>query len=172
LEANKEGHPCLLSSGAPDSLVRHRTVTVDGPMPISFLFWRRRPLQLRGSWRTGHCPVHTVQSGAPCRPLARATRRPRIVRPTVALATVGSPDSLVPLSTVGMGHASPADCTTDRCASDRWLTGQSGAPPDSPVNYSHTLQNISRERPFHRSPVWRTGHGPVHHRIVRCARLS
>jgi hypothetical protein len=23
-------------------------------------------------------------------------------------------------------------------ADDRWLTGQSGAPPDSPVNYSHT----------------------------------
>jgi hypothetical protein len=31
-----------------------------------------------------------------------------------------------PLLTVGAGHASPADCTTDRCASDRWLTGQSG----------------------------------------------
>jgi hypothetical protein len=24
-------------------------------------------------------------------------------------------------------------------AGDRWLTGQSGAPPDSPVNYSRTL---------------------------------
>jgi hypothetical protein len=43
---NKEGYPCLLSSGAPDSPVRHRTVTVDGPVPISFLFWYRRPLQL------------------------------------------------------------------------------------------------------------------------------
>jgi hypothetical protein len=32
---------------------------------------------------------------APCRPLARATRRPRIARPTVVLAAVGSPDSLV-----------------------------------------------------------------------------
>jgi hypothetical protein len=95
LEANKEGHPCLLSGGAPDSPVRHRTVTVDGPVPISFLFWRRRPLQIRGSWRTGHCPVHTGQFGASCRPLARATRRPRIARPTVALATVGTPDSPV-----------------------------------------------------------------------------
>ncbi|KAL5661672.1 hypothetical protein ACJX0J_028797, partial [Zea mays] len=43
-----------------------------------------------------------------------------------------------PLPTVGAGHASPADCATDRCAGGRWLTGQSGAPPDSPVNYSHT----------------------------------
>jgi hypothetical protein len=75
--------------------VAHRTITVDGPVPISFLFWRRRPLQLQGSWRTGHCSVHTGQSGAPCRPLARATRRPRIAWPTVALATVGSPDSPV-----------------------------------------------------------------------------
>jgi hypothetical protein len=45
--------------------------------------------------------VHRTLSGAhrtvwcPCRPLVWATRRPRIVRPTVALATVGSPDSPV-----------------------------------------------------------------------------
>jgi hypothetical protein len=93
LEANKEGYPCLLSGGALDSPVRHRTVTVDGPVPISFLFWRRRPLHLQARWRTRHYPVHTGQSGAPCRSLARATRRPWIARPTVALATVGSPDS-------------------------------------------------------------------------------
>jgi hypothetical protein len=53
-----------------------------------------------GSWRTGHCPVHTRQSGAPCRPLERATRRPWIWWPTVALATVGSPDSPVHHRTV------------------------------------------------------------------------
>jgi hypothetical protein len=73
--------------------VAHWTVTVDGPVPISFLFWRRRPLQLRGSWHTG-------LSGAPCRLLARATRRPRIARPNVALAIVGSPDSPVHHRTV------------------------------------------------------------------------
>jgi hypothetical protein len=50
--------------------------------------------------------VHRTLSGAhrtiwcPYRPLARATRRPRIARPTVALATVGSPDSLVHHRTV------------------------------------------------------------------------
>jgi hypothetical protein len=38
VKINKDGYPCLLSSGAPDSPVRHRTVTVDGPVPISFLF--------------------------------------------------------------------------------------------------------------------------------------
>jgi hypothetical protein len=50
---------------------------------------------------------------------------------------VGAPDTVrCPLPTVGAGHASPADCAADRCAGGRWLTGQSGAPPDSPVNYS------------------------------------
>jgi hypothetical protein len=61
-----------------------------------------------------------------------------------------------PLPTVGAGHASPADCAADRCAGDRWLTGQSGAPPDSPVNYSRTPLIFSRERSFHRRPAWRT----------------
>jgi hypothetical protein len=51
--------------------------------------------------------AHRTQSGVPNRLLLRATRRPRIARPTV-----------------GDG--------------DRWLTRQSGAPPDSPVNYGHT----------------------------------
>jgi hypothetical protein len=46
-----------------------------------------------------------------------------------------------PLSTVGAGHASLADCVADHCAGGRWLTGQSGAPPDSPVNYSCTPPN-------------------------------
>jgi hypothetical protein len=39
--------------------------------------------------------AHRTLSGAPCRPLERATRRPRIWRSTVALAAVGSPDSPV-----------------------------------------------------------------------------
>ena len=52
-----------------------------------------------------------------------------------------------PLPTVGAGHASPADCAADRCAGGRWLTGQSGAPPDSPVNYSRTPLIASREQP-------------------------
>jgi hypothetical protein len=44
--------------------------------------------------------AHRTLSGVPCRPLARATRRPRIARPTVALAAVGSPDSPVHHQTV------------------------------------------------------------------------
>jgi hypothetical protein len=52
-----------------------------------------------------------------------------------------TPDSPVPLPTVGAGHASPADCAADRCAGGRWLTGQSGAPSDSPMNYSRMPPN-------------------------------
>jgi hypothetical protein len=131
LETNKEGQSCLLSGGAPDSPVRHRTVTIDGPVSISFLFWHRRPLQIHGSWRTGHCLVHTGQFGAPCRPLARATCRRWIARPTVALAAVGSPDSPVNYSrTPPMFPKSglftggwPGAPDTVRCT-----TGQSGVP--------------------------------------------
>jgi hypothetical protein len=51
----------------------------------------------------------------------------------------GAPDTVrCPLPIVGVGHASPADCATDHCAGDHWLTGQSGAPPDSPMNYNRT----------------------------------
>ena len=118
MEANKEGYLCLLSGGAPDSPVHHRTVTVACPVQIAFLIWRSRPLKIWSRWRTGHYPV--------------------------------------PPSDRWLSHASRTDC-----AADRWLTGQSGAPPDSLVNYSHTPLNFSRERPFHRSPAWRTGHCPV-----------
>jgi hypothetical protein len=43
--------------------------------------------------------------------------------------------------------------------------------PDSPVNYSRTSPKFSREWPVRWRPAWRTGHYPVHHRTVRCARL-
>jgi hypothetical protein len=49
---------------------------------------------------------------------------PNLAQPTVATpASVGAPDSPVPLPIVGEGHVSPADHATDRCAVDRWLTG-------------------------------------------------
>jgi hypothetical protein len=89
------------------------------------------PLHLQARWRTGHYPVHTGQSGVPCRPLARATRRPRIARLTVALATVGSPDSPVnysrtpsifPESGLFIGGW-PSAWDTVRCT-----IGQSGVP--------------------------------------------
>jgi hypothetical protein len=74
---------------------------------------------------------------------------------------VGAPDSTVPLSTVAVGHVSPADCAVDRCAGGRWLTGQSGAPPDSPVNYSRTPPNSPESGLF-------TGGQPGAPDTIRC----
>jgi hypothetical protein len=87
LRAFQEGNSCLLSPGAPDSPVR-----------ISFLIWRSRPLQSWSRWRTGHCPVHTGQSGAP----SDRWHLPRVARGfrgrPLARPTVGSPDSPVNFS--------------------------------------------------------------------------
>jgi hypothetical protein len=104
LRAIQEGNSCLLSTGAPDSPVHHRTLSDADFFPIlaqptveelETLAHRT----LSGAHRTVRCPLLTVGS---------ATRHARIPRPTVGVP----------------------DC---------WLTGQSGASPDSPVNYSRTL---------------------------------
>jgi hypothetical protein len=95
-----EGQSCLLSCGAPDSPVHHRTATVHVWCSISFHTENSRPLVLRIGWRTGHC-------------LVCPTDRWR-------------------------NHVSCEDCTADRCGGDRWLTEQSGAPPDSPMIFSRT----------------------------------
>jgi hypothetical protein len=78
-----EGNSCLLSSGAPDNPMRHRTATVAYPVR-NFLPNRAQstvaalgPLAhrtLSGAHRTVRCLLPTV--GA-------ATRRPQISRPTV-----------------------------------------------------------------------------------------
>jgi hypothetical protein len=124
----------------------------------------------------------TEQSGAPpdnhCSCLV-CDFLPFLVQPTVATSgwlahrTLSGAHRTVrcPQPTVGAGHASPADLVADRCAGDRWLTGQSGAPPDSPVNYNHTPLKFFREWAVRWRPAWRTGHCPMHHRTVRCARL-
>jgi hypothetical protein len=65
-----------------------------------------------------------------------------------------TPDSPVPPSDRWAGHASRADC-----AADRWLTGQSGAPPDSPVIYSRTPPTKPESSQFARA-------SPVHHRTL------
>jgi hypothetical protein len=120
-------------------------------------------------WRTG-------QSGAP--PDSHYSCPVRDLLPILAQTTVADSWQLAhqtqsgayrtvqcPLPTVGAGHASPADCAADRCAGGRWLTGQSGAPLDSPVNYSRTPPNSPESGLF-------TGVQPGAPDIVRCARLS
>jgi hypothetical protein len=67
--------------------------------------WQLAHQTLSGAHRTVWCP---------CRPLARATRRPRIAQPTVALATVGSPDSLVHHRTVWYYSRTPSNISRER----------------------------------------------------------
>jgi hypothetical protein len=51
---------------------------------------------------------------------------------------VGAPDTVrCPLPTVGAATRRAKIARPTIGAGDRWLTGQSGAPPNSPVNYSH-----------------------------------
>jgi hypothetical protein len=116
LRAFQEGNSCLLSPGAPDSPVHHRTLSGVDLFPILAqpTVEDSEPLAhrtLSGAHRTVRCPLLTVGS---------ATCLAQIARPTVGPA-------------------------------DRWLTGQSGAPPDSPVIYSHTPPSKSREQPVDRS---------------------
>jgi hypothetical protein len=89
-----------------------------------------RPSLPSVEWRTG-------QSGAP--PDSHCRGSGADVLPFLAQMIVAPPGQLAhrtlsgvhrivrcPLPTVGVGHASPADCAADRCAGNRWLTGQSG----------------------------------------------
>jgi hypothetical protein len=93
-----------------------------------------RPNLTSVGWCTG-------QSGAP--PNHHCSCSVRDLLPFLAHPTVGPRDRLVHWTVrcaqpiVAAGHASPADCATDR-----WLTGQSGAPPDSLVNYSRMPPSI------------------------------
>jgi hypothetical protein len=116
---------------------------------------------------------HTGQSGAPpdipCS-LSGVDRLPKLAQATVedldplAHRTLSGAHRTVrcPHQTVGSAtrHARIAWPTVG--AANRWLTGQSGAPPDSPVNFSRTPPTNSRERPVDQTPAWRTGHCPVH----------
>jgi hypothetical protein len=118
LRAFQEGNSCLLSPGAPDSPVHHRTLSGADFFPSLAKPTVRdlEPLAHRtlfGAHQTVRCPLLIV---------GFATRRARITRPTVG----------------------PADC---------WLTGQSGAPPDSPVIYSRTPPTKSESSQFARASL-------------------
>ena len=113
-------------------------------------------------WQLAHRTLsgaHRTLSGAPSRPLARATRRPWIARPTV-----GSPDSPVNYSHTLLTWFPRA--ATSPQPTHRTL---SGAPPDSPVIYSRTppsrpesSQLIRRQPGPPDTARCTTGHCPVH----------
>jgi hypothetical protein len=109
-------------------------------------------------WRTG-------QSGVP--PDSHCSCPVRDFLPFLAQLTVAASGWLAhqtvrcPQPTVGAGHASRADCAADRCAGGRWLTGQFGAPPDSPVNYSRTPPKTPESGQFAGSQPGATGQSGV-----------
>jgi hypothetical protein len=103
---------------------------------------------------TGH-PLFAVRCRSPSK--LGATDRWRFGAVGAPDTVRCTPDGPVPPSDRWLGHASRADC-----AVDRWLTGQSGAPPDSPMNFSRTPSTNSQERPVDQTPAWRTEHCPVH----------
>jgi hypothetical protein len=90
LRAIQEGNSFLLSVGAPDSPVHHRTLSNADFFPYLAkpTVGASEPLAhrtLSGAHRTVRCPLLAVGS---------ATRRAWIKRPTVGPATVGSPDTV------------------------------------------------------------------------------
>jgi hypothetical protein len=106
-------------------------------------------------WRTGQSgappDIHSSLSGADCFPnLAQPTVED--VEPLAHWTLSGAHWTVrCPHPTVGSAtrHARIAGPTVS--AVNRWLTGQSGAPPDSPVNFSRTLLTASRERRLRRT---------------------
>jgi hypothetical protein len=98
------------------------------------------------AWRTrqSSAPPDTVRCGflsffgEADRWRFRAVGAPDTVRCT--------PDSPVPPCDVGLATRHARNPRPTVGPADRWLTGQSGAPPDSLVNYSCTPLITSRER--------------------------
>jgi hypothetical protein len=159
--------------------VHHGTATVAVRCAISFHIGRSRPLVLRTGWRTRHCPVHTRQSSVPNRPLVRAMRRPLIAQPTVGRKrrwltgqSGAPPGSLVNYSRGTFSISRERWVRRQRLGRGHWrLTGQSGAPLGCPLIFSQVARPVPKSGQFTAGSAWSTGHCPVHHRTVRCARL-
>jgi hypothetical protein len=128
LRAFQEGNSCLLSTGAPDSPVHHRTLsganffpvlaqpTVEGLEPLAHR-------TLSGAHRTVRCPLQTVgpatvTRGLPGRPLAHRTVRCTPDSPVNFSHTPPTNSRERPFHQSQPGAPDTVQCTT----------GQSGAP--------------------------------------------
>jgi hypothetical protein len=109
--------------------------------------WPSRLLAHRTVPCTPDSPVHH-------RTLSSADLFPYLAKPTVADSKPLTHQTLsgahrtvrCPLVTVGSATCHARNPRLIVGPADRWLTGQSGAPPDSPVIYSRTPLITSRER--------------------------
>ena len=124
------------------------------------------------AWRTGQSGAHRTVSGARFLSLNGEADRCRCGSRWRTGHVRCTPDSPVPPSSRWLGHVSHADRAADRWPGRPLAHRTVRCTPDSPVNYSRTPSVKSRERPLRAESAWRTGHCPVHHRTVRCARPS
>ena len=122
--------------------------------------------------RTGQSGAHRTLSGARFPSLNGEADRCRCGSRWRTGHVRCTPDSPVPPSDRWLGHVSRADRAADRWPGRLLAHRTVRCTPDSPVNFSRTPSANSRERPLHAESAWRTRHCPVHHRTVRCARLS
>jgi hypothetical protein len=97
------------------------------------------------AWRTGHCPVRISFFLSLAKPTVGALE-------PLAHRTLSGAHRTVrcPLLIVGSATRRARITRSTVCGADCCLTGQSGAPPDSPVIYSRTPLIASRERPVDR----------------------
>ena len=139
----------------------------------------RRPSLPSVVWRTGQSGAHRTLSGArfPSKNGAVDRWQPESRWRTGHVRC--TPDSPVPPSSRWLGHVSRADRAADRWPGRPLAHRTVRCTPDSPVNFSRSRRRKTRERPLRpRQPGapdtvrCTTGHCPVHHRTVRCARLS
>jgi hypothetical protein len=116
----------------------------------------------RVAHRTVRCTTGHEQYQSGARSLSFSGKADRWI-----FGSVGAPDTVrctadspVRLSDRWLGHVSPIG------SGRLWLTRQSGAPPDSPVNYSRDAFSISQERQARRRRLG--ARTLMAHRIVRC----
>jgi hypothetical protein len=113
---------------------------------------------------TGHCPVHQ-----PCHPTVRV-----LTVLTIGALSSWAPDRHCSLSGAPSGAALTlrelsAHCSLLQTTVALVSVARLGA-PDSPVNFSEVASEKPEAEEFREYDSWCTGHCPVAHRTVRCAR--
>jgi hypothetical protein len=174
----------LLSTGAPDSPVRHRTVS--GALATSPGRWvpTVEALTCGPAWLSGGAPDSPYRlSGVP--PACALFLCARWHAFNALQSTVACEVAVAPLSHRTVRCAPDSSVNYSRADSRSWRVQScsplghrtlSGGAPDSPVNYSEAPLKIPEgeglgvEFPGAPDTVrWHTGHCPVAHRTVRCA---
>jgi hypothetical protein len=168
--------------GAPDSPVRHRTGTVGCPMRRHVT----QPLGFEAKSIVGALsPCDTGQSGttpdslvpsdfAALTSTAALFTSSILLQSTVAhwiVVAAGTPDSLVPSDFAALTSTAALFTSSILLQSTvaHWIVVAAGT-PDSPVNYSGARPSFPESGWLDPVRSWCTGHCPVAHQTVRCAR--